>query len=365
MNNVQMMEMVERYIRGEMKPDERVYFEQLRKNNSEVDQLVVEHTLFLHQINEMAKRKELRHTLNEVHTDLAERNLINSTKLRGRARVSYLWNRYRRVAAIAASIAGITALTFSALVLTFSPKQDTEKLDKLDREFDQLKKEQNNQKAEVNNIKRKIDPAVYTSGGTGFLIDGKGFIITNEHVIRGARNILVQNSDEKDFNAIVIFRDVVRDIAVLKIQDDSFKVTGHVPYGFKTSSTDLAEPIFTLGFPRNEIVYGEGYLSAKTGFNGDTLSCQIAIAANPGNSGSPVLNKNGEIIGLLSTRQKAAEGVVFAIRSKYISKVIEDLKKSDSTYQNLKLPSGSLKGMDRAEQVKKIEEFIYMVKIEK
>ena len=53
------------------------------------------------------------------------------------------------------------------------------------------------------------------------------------------------------------------------------------------------------------------------------LSCQIAIAANPGNSGGPVLNHNGEVIGILSTRQVSAEGVVFAIQSKYIHSCIK------------------------------------------
>jgi len=363
MDDVKMIEAVERYIRGEMKPDERVYFEQLRKENPEVDQMVVEHTLFLHQVNELAERKEFKASLTEVHTDLAEKDIIHFAKLQGGAKVTYLWNRYKRVAAIAASIAGITALTFSGLVVAFSPKQDTEKLQELDRALKVIKSDQNITKAEVNNIKRKIDPAIYTSGGTGFLIDGKGYLITNEHVIKNARNIAVQNGNGEAFKAIVLYRDLERDIAILKIEDDNYKPVSFIPFTIRKSSTDIAEPIFTLGYPRNDIVYGEGYLSAKTGFQGDTLTCQIAIAANPGNSGSPVLNKNGEVIGLLSTRQKAADGVVFAIQSKYITKAIEELKKSDTAYQNIKVPTGSTRGMDRTEQVKKLGDYIYMVKI--
>ena len=73
MDDIMMLETVERYIRGEMKPDERVYFEQLRKTNPEIDQLVVEHTLFLHNINEMAEAKAFKATLHDVHLHLAEK----------------------------------------------------------------------------------------------------------------------------------------------------------------------------------------------------------------------------------------------------------------------------------------------------
>ena len=78
--------------------------------------------------------------------------------------------------------------------------------------------------------------------------------------------------------------------------------------GFSKTSSDIAEPIFTLGYPRDEIVYGEGYLSAKSGYKGDTLSCQISVAANPGNSGGPVFNHDGEVIGILSAKETEAEG---------------------------------------------------------
>ncbi len=363
MDDVKMIEAVERYIRGEMKPDERVYFEQLRKDNPEVDQLVVGHTLFLHEINELAERKEFRATLNDVHTDLSMRNEIHASQPAGRSKVVYLWNRYKRVVAVAASIAGVTALTFSALVWVISPKQDNERLEDLDRKINQVYRDNNAQKAEINKIKSKIDPNNFTTGGTGFLIDGKGYLVTNKHVIRNARNVVVQNNKGVLYKAAIVYTDPSRDIAILKIDDESFKGFNSIPYNFRKSSTDLAEPIFTMGFPRDQIVYGEGYLSSKTGFQGDTLSCQISINANPGNSGSPVLNKNGEVIGLLSARQESAEGFVFAIHSKYITKAMEELKNSDTAFQNLKMPNGNLKGLDRTEQVKKIEDFIFMVKI--
>ncbi|HEX6334347.1 MAG TPA: serine protease, partial [Flavisolibacter sp.] len=111
MEDLKILEAVERYILGKMSPDERVYFEQLRKTSPEVDQAVVEHTFFLHQINQFDETRRFKNILNDTHVHLAEKGLIRSPRLKGRARVVYLYNRYKRVAAIAASIAGITALT--------------------------------------------------------------------------------------------------------------------------------------------------------------------------------------------------------------------------------------------------------------
>ena len=155
MNDTQILDAVERYIRGEMKPDERLQFETLRKSNAEVDQLVVEHTLFLQQLNHFGERKELRSSLNEIHTDLTERGKIDSMKLKGAAKVVYLWKRYRRVAAIAASIAGITALSISALVWAFAPKANSE-VDQLKREITHLKNRTNHQRNELATVKNSI-----------------------------------------------------------------------------------------------------------------------------------------------------------------------------------------------------------------
>jgi len=368
MDEIQLIEAVERYIRGEMKTDERVYFEQLRKTNPEVDQLVVEHTLFIHQMNEVGELRKFKSTLNEVHTDLAEKGLINSDRLKGNAKVVYLWKKYKRVAAIAASIAGITTLTISMLVWYFSPKAPGRDLEELNRKIGIVDQKANDNDRKINSVEKKINtpnPTVfYTTGGTGFMVDAKGYLVTNAHVVRNARTVVVQNKKGDNFNARVVFTDFAKDLVILKIEDDSFKSLVPVPYGISKVSSDLAESIYTLGYPRNdEMVYGQGYLSAKTGLNGDSLSCQITIAANPGNSGGPVLNHNGEVIGILSTRQVSAEGVVFAIQSKYIYAVLNDLKKADTSLKVKAPAASSIKGMDRTQQVKKIEDYVFMVKV--
>jgi serine protease Do len=364
-NDIMMLDAIERYIRGEMNPDERMHFENMRKSNSEVDQLVVEHTLFLQQMNRFGEWQKFKTTLHNVHTDLAEQGKINSDKLKGKAKVVYLWNKYKRVAVIAASIAGITAICISALVWTISPQTSPAEIERLGR---MIKEQENKTKKiqedldDVKSTKLDIPPIInYKTGGTGFFIDNKGLMITNAHVVSNSKNIRVFNANGEQFNAFVVKLDVPRDVAIIKIDDPKFKPTS-LPYSISKTSSELAEPVFTLGFPRDEIVYGEGYMSAKTGFNGDTLSCQVTIPANPGNSGGPVFNHNGEVIGILSSKEIKAEGAVFAVQSKYIYQALDELKKSP-VYQNVKVSSkSSLIGMDKVKQVQKIQDCVFMVK---
>ncbi|MDP4261528.1 MAG: serine protease [Bacteroidota bacterium] len=367
-NDIMILDAVERYIRGEMNPDERLYFENLRKTNPEIDQLVVEHTLFLQQMNRFGEWQKFKSTLDEIHTDLSQQGKINSDKLRGKARVVYLWKRYRRVAAIAASIAGITAITISALVWSISPKPSTSEIERLNRQLtiqgiktDIMQKDVTRLKDDVKK-KANAPDITYKTAATGFLINGRGLMITNAHVVKNSKNIRVFNTKGEQFNAYVLRLDPARDVAIIKIDDPQFKSLVSLPYGISKASSEIAEPVFTLGFPREDIVYGEGYLSAKTGFNGDTLSYQIAIPANPGNSGGPVFNRNGEVIGILSAKETEAESTVFAIQSKYIYKALDELKKNP-LYENVKLPSkSSIDKLDKVQQVKKIQDCVFMVK---
>ncbi len=72
MQEINMSDSIERYIKGEMLPEEKVFFEQLRKSNPGVDQMVVEHTLFLNQLSKYGERKDFTARLNEIHKELFE-----------------------------------------------------------------------------------------------------------------------------------------------------------------------------------------------------------------------------------------------------------------------------------------------------
>jgi S1-C subfamily serine protease len=346
-----------------MSPDEQQAFETLRRNNADIDQQVVAHMQFLKQLGSFGERKEFKSALNAIHHSLESSGEIKP--LAPKIKPLGFIIKYRRVIAVAASIAGLTALMISSIVNYVTPKANTSYVEQLSRKVSNLEKKQNALSNQI--VSKEKAPKIpvdvnIQSGGTAFLVDGKGYLLTNAHVIGDYNNVVVQNSKGQVFKAKIVKRVPETDLAILKIEDEDFKSVSSLPYGFIKSGTDLGEQIFTLGYPRDEIVYGQGYMSAKTGFNGDTLACQIAVAANPGNSGGPVINKNGEVIGILSTRQIRAEGVVFAIKSKNILNAIDELKQ-DTTFRQLKVPTtSSIKNLDRVQQIKKIQDCVFMVK---
>jgi len=360
-----LFEAIERYRNGQMDENEKLFFEELKKNNPEIDEVAAEHSFILAELDRMSEQKKLRHNLSEVENKLINEGFISSNKGKGKAKIIYLWNRYRRTIAVAAAIAGVVSLSTASVISKYSESKKVavitplvdHKLHQFENKLNQIEHKLN----DANSVPPSKPKFEANFRATGFLVDGKGYLITNAHVVDNARNLIVENKKGDQFSAEVVYSNSVTDLAILKITDTSFNKVTNLPYTFTKTGAELAEPIFTLGYPREEVVYGEGYLSAQSGYYGDTTSYQISISANPGNSGGPVIDQYGEVIGIISSKETNADGVVFAIKSKNIYSALKEIKKDKDI--TIKTPTvNTLKGLDRVKQIKKLEDFIYKVK---
>ena len=160
-------------------------------------------------------------------------------------------------------------------------------------------------------------PFKQRSLGSGFIINRDGYILTNNHVIENADEIVVKTSDEREFKAKVIGRDPKTDIAVIKIDDA--KELNTVTLG---NSDDLrvGEWVMAIGNPFGlEHTITAGIVSAKGRFIGQGSYdnfIQTDAAINPGNSGGPLINLKGEVVGIntaIFSRSGGNIGIGFAI----------------------------------------------------
>lgn len=368
MEDTLLIDAVERFVKGEMSPEELAYFMDLRKNNPEVDQAVVEQIFFLNELNKFANTRDFRHQLHETEAQLVKEGLINRTPLKNSSKVVFLWTRYKRTIAVAASIAGLVSLGIGTIISNIStkPQQNIKPLvDKLQQQETKTRQIENkiNQLAAANS--EAAQPKVTARfRATGFIIDVQNnYLLTNAHVVREAKNqLVIENNKGEQYTATSVYVNFENDLAVLKITDERFKKMSPAPYSIKKNPAELGEQVFMLGFPKQEIVYGEGYVSAKNGYKMDTIYCQLNTSANEGSSGSPVINKNGELIGIISSMEANAEGVVFAIKSRNIFAAIDAIKELEG-HDDIKVTSQpALRGVDRVQQIKRVQDYVFMVK---
>ena len=167
-----------------------------------------------------------------------------------------------------------------------------------------------------------------TWSGSGIALDDKVFA-TNNHVVDGATHLYVYFPDTKtQYKAETIMVDATNDLALVRINDPSFKGFPAIQYGFKTSVEDVGTDIFVLGYPRvdtmgEEVKLTTGVVSSRSGFQGNQSQYQVSAPVQPGNSGGPVFNDNGELIGIVSAKHTdGAENVSYAVKLSYLNDLI-------------------------------------------
>lgn len=167
-----------------------------------------------------------------------------------------------------------------------------------------------------------------TSLGSGVIVDPKGLILTNEHVIQGASSIRVTLADQREFDAKVVGADPPSDLAVLRI--DTRESLPVIPMG-KSSDLMIGETVIAIGNPFGlSHTVTTGVISAlnrsvRTESRVFRDFIQTDAAINPGNSGGPLLNIDGELIGINTAIYQKAQGVGFAIPIDRAKRIMKEL----------------------------------------
>lgn len=360
-NEIELEGIIEDYLNGKLNDVELKAFEELRLKDATVDHKVVSHKVFLESLNDYASIADLKHKMDQVHAQIDVAALCKEVGPHPSFIVN-MWRKNKAAIAVAASFVLLTVVTLYSIQQT---TQQSGSVELVSRELAKISRSQSNLIRKINstNVKRDLKPANY--GGTGFALTANGYILTNLHVVDGADSVYVQDNKGNSYKAIVKRKDSQYDLAILKIVDESFGSLSNLPYRLKQNVIGMGESVYTLGFPKDDAVYGQGYVSSKTGYNGDTTQYQVSIPVNPGNSGGPLLDHDGNIIGVISAKQSQVDGATFAVKSKYIQEALNSIP-NDSLGKKVAFSKrNSLQGLSKPKQVDKIKDYVFMIKVYK
>jgi S1-C subfamily serine protease len=182
-------------------------------------------------------------------------------------------------------------------------------------------------------------------------------------VAQDADSIYIQTRNGENYKASLVTFSPQADVAVLKVEDENFRFgSGELPYAFAQRKAGLGARVFTLGFPQDEVVYNEGYISAKNGYGGDSLQYRLELSAQAGQSGAPVLDASGNVVAIVTGREAEVGGPTYAVSTR----ALLDLLASMPRGLKLNLPKTSRLGrMNREQQIDKLEDYTCIVRVYK
>ena len=244
-------------------------------------------------------------------------------------------------------------------------------------EENESSKKQNPVVEEIPGVDREIDlnSIQWNANGSGLILSKDGYIVTNSHVVtskeKTVKNIGVEfnyKDEIKTFNAKVVKNDFINDLAIIKIDDKNFKgLTEVIPFSVKKEEAELGEEVFALGYPLalnlmgTDIKFTDGRISSKTGFKGNISTYQSTAPIQPGSSGGPLFDFNGNLLGINSSglSKEIADNVSYTIKTSYLKTLLNVLPKK------IKLPTkNTLEGLSDTEKIKILTKYVALIKIE-
>lgn len=170
--------------------------------------------------------------------------------------------------------------------------------------------------------------------GTGFAISEDGLIVTTHHVVEGAKSIKVYLSKDSFISARILSGDPLNDLVVLKVENTTPNFLPVAPM----RSVKTGDRVFTIGFPVSSLLgqegkYTEGVVSSLSGIQDMASFLQITVPVQPGNSGGPLVNERGEVVGIITSTAAILpfikeggtlpQNVNWAVKADYLRPLIE------------------------------------------
>lgn len=356
--------LIERYLDNDLSEVEKIAFEKQLAEDEKLSSDLAFQKQIRKDIRLAGERNEMKNKLNDYHQTYFSHPGSTESKvisIRRRSVVS--------IVSIAATISLIITVG-SIAIYHFGIEQKLAQKDyvETDRSIDNEKASAAPAVEENKDVSSEKNESIIddfsTKAATAFALTSDGWVISSYHTVKDSKVVKLEMVGDslKSYKAEVRFYNKKLDIAFIKITDSRFKSLGTLPYSFNKSEEKLAEKIFTLGYPKDDIVFTEGSISSLTGYNSDSLAYQAGISINPGNSGAPLFNQNGEIIGVIAGKHGKQDGTAYAIKSSYFIKTLDHLKLQEGE-NPLQLPARNLlKGKKVTDQVKMIMPYVFIIK---
>jgi serine protease Do len=340
-------DLLDRYVKGRLTETELVIIKQLMHSDADFRVRAERHQQMYDALALVGQRRQLKKVLEEVDSEMAPAIRVNTV-----SKSRMIWP----TIAIAASVSLISVVA----TYLYTNNREQSQYVEFNRELKKVEQSQQKILKEIDASKKKIAPAPGKYAGSAFLISSKGYAATSYHVVKEADSIWFENERFGALKAKVVYNDAANDISILKI--DSLNVTS-LPYTIVRAPASIAEGVYTLGYPRDEVVFGEGSISAMTGYRENANAYQISVPVNPGNSGGPLVNHKGNVVGMISGSQTQVTGTAFAIKSAVILDVLA-MPAIDSLHGSIPLSKSSQLGnKNRVQQVDRWKDFVFMVRV--
>ena len=201
--------------------------------------------------------------------------------------------------------------------------------------------------------------------GSGFFVSER-IIATNNHVVKDANKIEIEIKNAtsiETYEGKVLTTDETNDLALVSISDKNFSGARDIPYSIDAKNVSSGVSVFSMGYPLcgllgNEVKITEGIISSKTGYKGDATSFQISAPIQPGNSGGPLFETDGHLIGITNAGVTGTDNVGYAIKTTFLCNLI------DASPVLIETPKGKdLTGKNLSELVKMISPYVVLVKV--